>query len=260
MTASSALPTLFVSHGAPPLALEDSPTGRFLDGLGAQLPRPDAIVIASAHFAAAQAIVGAHPQPPTVHDFRGFPAPLYALRYAAPGAPVLAARVVELLRAADLDARADAHAGLDHGAWVPLRRMYPQADIPVVPLAVNPGADADWHFRLGAALAPLRREGALLIGSGGFVHNLGAIDWQGGATPSWASAFADWLDGCLLAGDSAAARDWRQRAPQPRLAHPTPEHLWPLFVAWGAAGGTARPLHRAWEFGSLALHAYAFDS
>ncbi|GAP65406.1 extradiol aromatic ring-opening dioxygenase, DODA type [Mizugakiibacter sediminis] len=259
MTASAALPTLFVSHGAPTLALEDSPTGRFLDGLGGRLPRPAAIVVASAHFAAAQAVVGAHPQPPTVHDFHGFPAPLYALRYAAPGAPALAARVVGLLHAADFDARADAQAGLDHGVWVPLWRMYPQADIPVLPLAVNPGADADWHFRLGAALAPLRYEGVLLVGSGGFVHNLGALAWQGGPAPPWASAFAAWLESRLSAGDDAAARDWLRVAPQPRLAHPTPEHLWPLFVAWGAAGGAARPLHRAWEYGSLALHAYAFD-
>ncbi|MCE5232495.1 MAG: class III extradiol ring-cleavage dioxygenase [Mizugakiibacter sp.] len=258
MHASPAMPALFVSHGAPTLALDDSPAGRFLDALGGELPRPTALIVASAHFGARQATVGAHAQPPTVHDFHGFPPPLYALRYPAPGAPTLAAHAADLLRAAGFDTRIDAHAGIDHGVWVPLRRMYPDAEIPVVPLAVNPGADAAWHFRLGAALAPLRREGVLVIGSGGFVHNLHALDWHGRATPRWAGAFADWLDARLLAGDRAAAQDWLHQAPQPLQAHPTPEHLWPLFVAWGAGGGAARALHRSWEFGSLAMHAYAF--
>lgn len=261
MDKTTALPSLFVSHGAPTLALADSPTGRFLDALGPALPRPRAVVVASAHMNAPRPVLNASLAPVTLHDFGGFPRELYALRYPAPGAPALAARAAALLRDAGFDAATDATAPIDHGVWVPLRRMYPAADIPVVALSVSPARDAAWHYALGATLAPLRAEGVLVIGSGGFVHNLGALDWQAGDQPTapWASGFADWMERHVVAGDAAAAQAWRTQAPQSLSAHPTPEHLLPLFVAWGAAGGRGQRLHAAWELGTMALHAFRFD-
>ncbi len=255
------LPSLFISHGAPTLALEDSLTGRFLDELGPVLPRPRAILIASAHMHAAQPVLTTSPAPATLHDFAGFPRELYAVRYPAPGAPMLATHAAGLLRDAGFDATTNAALPLDHGAWVPLLRMYPQADIPVVALSVSPQRDAAWHYALGAALAPLRDDDVLLIGSGGFVHNLGALDWQHAAHPpiSWARDFAAWLAARVTDGDGASAMDWRAQAPQALRAHPTPEHLLPLFIAWGAAGGAGTLLHEAWEYGTLALHAFRFD-
>lgn len=256
-----ALPSLFISHGAPTLALADSPTGRFLDALGPGLPRPRAILVASAHMNAPRPVLNASPAPATRHDFGGFPRELYALRYPAPGAPELAARAAERLRDAGFDAITDAAAPIDHGVWVPLLRMFPAADIPVLALSVSPQRDAAWHVALGRALAPLREEGVLVLGSGGFVHNLGALDWRGGDPPTapWASGFADWMERHVVAGDVATAQAWRTQAPQPSMAHPTPEHLLPLFVAWGAAGGRGQRLHATWELGTLALHAFRFD-
>ena len=257
------MPTLFLSHGSPMLAVQDSPAGRFLDGLGAQLPRPRAIVLASAHYESPTVQVGANEAPGTVHDFGGFPRELYDLRYPARGDAALAARVVALLHDAGIDAGSDPARGLDHGAWVPLRRMYPPADIPVVPISVSTQGEARAQFAVGRALAPLRDEGVLVMGSGGFVHNLRELDWKhpDAAPVDWSAAFADWMRGRLAANDLDALLDWERRAPQARRAHPTTEHLMPLFVALGAAGErpAMRVLHRSHEFGSLALDAFAFD-
>jgi 4,5-DOPA dioxygenase extradiol len=259
---ASSLPSLFVSHGSPMLAIEDSATGRFLDRLGDALPRPRAVIVASAHFNAASPTVTATPSPATIHDFGGFPKPLYDIRYPAEGAPELTSQVARLLVAAGFDARIDDHHGLDHGVWVPLRRMYPQADIPVVALSVNPVQTAAWHYRLGRALAPLREGRVLVIGSGGFSHNLRALDWQHADAPAfaWVSAFTDALRGKLIDGDIAGALDW-QALPQAQRNHPTPEHLYPLYVALGAGGEGARGrlLHRDIELGGLALDAFAFE-
>lgn len=257
------LPSLFLSHGSPMLAIQDSAGGRFLDALGGQLPWPKAILVASAHFAADQATFGGHAHPHTVHDFNGFPEPLRQIRYPAPGSPDLARDASQLLAAAGIASRVRENHGLDHGVWVPLRRMYPDADIPVVPMSVMPGGTAAQHHAIGRALAPLRQQGVLVVGSGGFVHNLGDLDWAHGDAPlaPWAQEFGDWMHAMLAAGDLAALLDWQQRAPQARRAHPTVEHLMPLFVALGAAGATpqVRTIHRSHEFGSLALDAFAFD-
>lgn len=262
MDTAAAPPSLFLSHGSPLLAVQDSPTGRFLDRLGGLLPRPRAVLVASAHFVHARPTVTATPAPETIHDFGGFPPPLYGIRYGAAGAPALAADVAERLAAAGFDARIDSHHGLDHGIWVPLRRMYPQADIPVLALSVNPAQTAEWHYRLGRVLAPLRDDGVLVIGSGGFSHNLRALDWQHGDAPAfpWVEAFADALRGKLLAGDVAGALDWTA-LPEAQRNHPTTEHLYPLYVALGAGGEGARGrlLHRDVEMGGLALDAFAFE-
>lgn len=263
MDTPTRLPTLFLSHGSPMMAIEDSPAGRFLDGLGDALPRPRAVVVASAHFLADRPMVGGHPQPHTVHDFGGFPAPLYELRYPVPGLTGLADDIAARLNEAGLNAKVRPGHGLDHGVWVPLRRMYPDAEIPVVPFSVNPLGGAAEHLAVGRALAHLRDEGVLVIGSGGFVHNLGDLDWRHRDAPlaAWAAEFGDWMHGRLSAQDWPALLEWQDRAPNARRAHPTTEHLMPLFVALGAAGEApvARTLHRSHELGTLALDAFAFD-
>lgn len=257
------LPSLFVSHGAPTMALDDSPTGRFLDGLGDALPRPRAIVIASAHDHAATTVVGAGATPATIHDFGGFPDALYALRYPAPGDPALAQEIVAMLHDAGVDARADPTRGYDHGVWVPLRRMYRDASIPVVTVSLDPRGDARAHWRLGRALAPLPRRGVLVIGSGGITHNLRALRFAAAGAPSstTSDAFMAWIGDRLAANDVPALLDWDTRAPQPRENHPTHEHLLPLFVAIGAGGDPVRAtrLHHEVAYGSLGLDAYRFD-
>ncbi len=242
------------------LAVEDSAAGRFLDGLGASMPRPRAIVVASAHFTAPGASIGANGHPQTVHDFNGFPDALYQIRYPAPGDRSLADDVARRLSDAGLAPVMLRDQGLDHGVWVPLRRMYPQADVPVVPLSVDPRGTATEHLAIGRALAPLRQAGVLVVGSGGFVHNLRELAWgdRDAPTPGWALAFARWMRDRLVAGDIDALLAWDRLAPGARQAHPTAEHLMPLFVALGAGDGSAaRQIHQSVEFGSLALDAFA---
>jgi 4,5-DOPA dioxygenase extradiol len=259
---NTTLPSLFLSHGSPMMALEDSPTAHFLDQLGESLPRPRAVVVASAHFMASEPTVTSNLAPETIHDFGGFPPPLYDILYPARGAPELAAEIAARLASAGFAARVDDHTGIDHGTWVPLRRMYPQADIPVVALSVNPAQTAAWHYQLGQALAPLREEGVLVIGSGGYSHNLRELDWRHADSPmySWVEAFADALSAKLLSGDVQGALDW-QSLPEARRNHPTTEHLYPLYVALGAGGAGARAtrLHHAVQMGGMALDAFAFD-
>jgi 4,5-DOPA dioxygenase extradiol len=245
------------------LAIEDSPAGRFLDELSEQLPRPRAVVVASAHFTAGQPTLGGHAHPQTVHDFGGFPGPLYEIQYSAPGAPELAQAIAARLDKAGLPARVCPAQGFDHGVWVPLRRMYPDAHLPVVPLSVNPLADAKSHHTLGRVLAGLRDEGVLVIGSGGFIHNLGDLDWRHRNAPlaGWAAEFSRWMHERLAAHDWPALLAWQELAPNARHAHPTIEHLMPLFVALGAAGEDPQVdvLHRSHQLGTLALDAFAFQ-
>jgi 4,5-DOPA dioxygenase extradiol len=252
------LSSIFVSHGSPTLPFDDVPARDFLRGLGAKLGTPKAILVASAHWETPAPALNAVKRNATIHDFYGFPKPLYELRYAAPGAPALAERAASLLADAELNAHIDTERGLDHGAWVPLMLMYPQADIPVLQLSVQSHAGAAHHIALGRALAPLRAEGVLILGSGGFVHNLRLIDWNGGPEPEWSRAFAEWTHEKLLARDEAALADYRNRAPQAAMAHPTEEHFMPLFVAYGAGGAKLERLHSSATFGSLRMDAYGF--
>ena len=248
------LPSLFVSHGAPTLPFDDVPARAFLKSLGASLPRPKSIVVASAHWETDAPMVNRVAVNQTIHDFHGFPQPLYDLRYPAPGDAALAERVSALTGAVPDDAR-----GLDHGAWVPLMLMYPARDIPVVQLSVQPEAGIAHHIAIGRKLAPLRDEGVLILGSGSFVHNLRLLDRRGADAPEpqWSKEFAQWIDAALLAGDDDALVHYRERAPHARQAHPTDEHFLPLFVAYGA-GGTPRHIHDSATFGALRMDAYAF--
>ncbi|SMH59169.1 DODA-type extradiol aromatic ring-opening family dioxygenase [Azospirillum agricola] len=250
-------PSVFVSHGAPTLVLENSAGRDFLATLGTRLGRPSAILAVSAHWTTRVPAVSGASRPETVHDFHGFPDALYRLRYPAPGAPALAERVAGLTGAV-----VDPTQGLDHGAWVPLMLMYPEADIPVAQFAVQPGRGAAEHIALGHRLAELRQEGVLVLASGGAVHNLREFVYGGGRTAPWASGFADWLDATLTAGDGDAVADWLSRCPDARRAHPTDEHFLPLPVALGAAGERFRAerLHAGFEHGSLGMQAYAFTN
>jgi 4,5-DOPA dioxygenase extradiol len=251
---------IFLSHGSPMLALDAGESGRFWAALARSLPRPDAVLCVSAHTMTEAPLVGASPAPETIHDFYGFPAPLYEQRYETEGAPGLARRAAELLGAAGIPCAIDPELGLDHGAWVPLRSMYP-AGIPVAPVAVQPYLDAAWHCRMGRALAPLADEGVLVLGTGGAVHNLRVMDRsERMATPSWAQEFDDWVAATLAAGAEDDFLDWQKSAPDARMAHPTPEHFLPIFVAYGAAGPGARGqrIHEGFTLGSLSMAAYRF--
>ena len=257
-------PSVFVSHGAPTLALEENEAVMFLRSLGVELGRPRAILCVSAHWATRVPTVSGTVEPETIHDFGGFPEALYRMRYGAPGAPEVAARVSELLHgAAGIEAQVSPHRGLDHGAWIPLMLMYPEADIPVTQLSVQPQAGPSAHFRMGRALAPLRREGVLVLATGGAVHNLSAIS-RDDVTPDWAAQFDEWLYQKLTRGAYEELLEYRRHAPHAALAHPTEEHLLPLFVAMGAgsAGGGEKMrgenLHRGWTHGSLSMAAYRF--
>ncbi|HUB97041.1 MAG TPA: class III extradiol ring-cleavage dioxygenase, partial [Stellaceae bacterium] len=247
---------IFVSHGSPMLALDPAETGRFWESLAAALPRPDAVLCISAHWMTEEPEVSAAPRPGTIHDFYGFPEPLYRLSYPTPGAPEVARRAADLLAAAGIDCAVEPGRGLDHGAWVPLRSLYP-AGIPTASFAVQPYHDAAWHCRLGRALAPLCQEGVLVLGSGGATHNLREMAWDGGGTPPWAQRFDDWLASTLEAGDEASFLDWLRKAPDARRAHPSPEHLYPIFVAFGAAGPGARGtrIHQGFTLGSMSMAA-----
>lgn len=258
------LPSLYISHGSPMTALQPGLTGIRLTELAAALPRPRAIVVASAHYLARQPLVGGAAQPPTVHDFGGFPRALYELHYPAPGNPGLAARIAERLDQAGLAARIDPQRGLDHGIWVPLRLMYPEADIPVVPLSIQPLLGPAHQYAVGRALAGLRDEGVLLIGSGSITHNL--HDFRAGYDADheahYVRPFIEWVEQRLAQGDTDALLDYRRQAPFAERAHPTDEHLLPLFVALGAAGERARAqrLDAGVDLGFLAMDIYRFDT
>jgi len=255
------LPSLFVSHGAPTLSLEDVPARAFLAGLGQTMPRPRAILVASAHWETASPEISTATKPETIHDFSGFPPELYRMNYAAPGAPDVAAQAMALLDKAGLGTAADPQQGLDHGAWVPLRLMYPAADIPVAQISIQPHLGAAHHIALGRALAALRREDVLIIGSGGAVHNLRTLRYGSHDTiPDWARHFDDWLAAHLETGDDAALGDYRRLAPNAAQAHPRDEHLLPVFVAYGAGGAAARGtrIHTSFTHGSLSMAAYSF--
>jgi 4,5-DOPA dioxygenase extradiol len=260
----STLPSLFISHGSPMLAIDDSPARRFLLELGKTLPRPKAIIVISAHWESIAApAVSFASRPETIHDFGGFPPALFAIEYPAQGAPETAARAAELLEHAGFSVRRSPDRGLDHGAWVPLRLMYPDADIPVTQISVLRNATPAEHEKLGRALAKLRDEGVLIIGSGSLTHNLYEFRGQpiDAPVPSWVSDFGTWMMNMLQDNERAALLDYRRRAPSAERNHPTEEHLLPLYVAMGAAGEGARAerIHASFEYGILAMDVYAFS-
>ena len=260
----TSLPSLYVSHGSPMTAINAGLAGARWAELGRALPRPRAIVVASAHWLAHRPLVGGAAQPETIHDFGGFPQELYEIQYPAPGQSQLAQQVATLLSQAGLSPAIDPNRGLDHGVWVPLRFLYPDADIPVVPVSIQPELGPQHQLALGRALAPLRDDGVFLIGSGSITHNL--HDWRGGygegREAPYVKPFIEWTEQKLVHDDVAALLDYRRQAPFAERTHPTDEHLLPLYFAMGAAGGDALGAHRidaGIDMGFLAMDIYRFD-
>ena len=253
--------SLFISHGSPMHALQPGPAGEAWKALGRRLPRPKAILIASAHWETNLPMLTGSEKTETIHDFYNFPEPLYRLRYPSPGAPEVARRAQALLKEAGVTAGIDGCRGLDHGAWSPLLYMYPQADIPVVQISVQPALGPRHHVELGRSLRKLGDEGVLIIGSGHMTHNL--RDWargQGAAAP-YAREFQAWVFDKLNKKDVDTLVDYRSASPHGVRAHPTDEHFLPLFFALGAAAEKAKPerVYDAIDAGVLAMDAYVFS-
>ncbi|OLT38408.1 dioxygenase [Actinomadura sp. CNU-125] len=231
----SRMPVLYLSHGAPPLA-DDPVWTDELARWAAELPKPEAVLMVSAHWEEAPTTLSATRPVPLVYDFWGFPERYYRVRYDAPAAPELAADVRALLPGT----RQDDERGLDHGAYVPLVEMYPDADVPVLQMSM-PTLEPERLFEVGRALAPLREQGVLIVGSGFTTHNLREMrPGADAAPPAWSAEFDAWTDAAVAAGDVDALLDFRAKAPAARIAHPRTEHFAPLFVALGAdaEGGT----------------------
>jgi 4,5-DOPA dioxygenase extradiol len=241
-------------------ALEAGPAGVAWGALGKRLGKPKAILIASAHWETNLPMVTGAEHPQTIHDFSGFPEPLYRLRYLAPGAPSVAQKAQQLLKAEGLTAAIDGCRGLDHGAWAPLLYMYPDADVPVVQISLQPGLGTRHHLRLGRALRKLEEDNVLVIGSGHMTHNL--RDWmRGHGQPQpYAEEFSEWVRGRIEARDTEALVDYRSRAPHAVRAHPTDEHFLPLFFALGAAREHYKPerFFSSIDSGVLSMDAYVF--
>lgn len=259
----SRLPVVFVSHGAPDALLKAPEAVACWRGIGRDLPRPAAILAISAHWEARVPTASLSGAPETIHDFSGFSPVLHAMQYPAPGAPALAERAVALLSAAGTAAELHPGRGLDHGAWVPLSAMFPQADVPVTQLSLVRNAGPATHAALGQALAPLRDEGVLIVATGSITHNFGWLDWHaadGQAPLPQAQAFADWVAERAAARDVTALLDYRA-APHGAAAHPTEEHVLPFFVALGAADGDLPTRHRPpFAHGGLAMDAYVWQA
>ena len=260
------MPSLFISHGAPNIVLSDLPAKHFLQTMAADLPRPKAIVVVSAHFEHDGVGVVTDPNPAMIYDFGGFEAALYKMVYAAPGSPEVAEQAIALLTEAGLNPTRVAKRGYDHGTWNPLILAYPAADIPVVVVSVDPSKDARHHYAIGKALAPLADEGVLIIGSGHITHNLRGFFQRGrdakfDAMIDHASAeFVAWIYDRVSKGDIEALLDWETKAPFAHENHPETEHFMPFFAALGAAGDQAKGmrLHHSLQSGFFAYDHYAF--
>jgi len=258
------LPTLFVPHGAPTFALYPGAAGAALTAVAAKLPRLRAIVVVSAHWDTATPTVGYADRPETIHDYSGFPDELYELRYPATGCREVSTEVERHLTAAGIGVVADERRGLDHGAWIPLRLMFPDADVPLIPLSIQGRLGPRHHLAIGRALAPLAAQGILVLGSGNMTHNLRDFHeacMVGGGTPAYVREFVDWMATKIAADDVPALLEYRRQAPHAARAHPTEDHLLPLFVAMGAAGEgfEAKRLHAGIDEFVLAMDVYAFQ-
>jgi 4,5-DOPA dioxygenase extradiol len=257
-------PVLFVSHGAPNVALDHDAYTQALESFGASYPRPRAIVVVSAHWEwPGPARVNAMAQPPPIHDFSGFSPEMYALKYPAPGAPEIADEALDLLASAGINAVRETARGWDHGLWVPLRLLYPAASSPVVEISLPIPRSPDRLSRVGRALSPLRDQGVLLLGSGGIVHNLRRLEWKDRQAPAvpWAAEFDAWVADKVQARAYDELREYATKGPHAGLAVPTSEHFDPLFFALGALRAGDEPvwLHEGFQYGSLSMRSVAFQ-
>ena len=261
---SDRMPSLFVSHGSPMTAIQPSPARDFFLGVAKDLPRPKAILVATAHFESEAPLLSADEKPQMIYDFGGFPKPLFEIVYPAPGAPELALRATQLLRDTGYKAHAVVNRGFDHGTWVPLSLMYPGADIPVVQISVQPELGSAHHVDLGRALAPLREEGVMIVGSGSLTHNLWELSRSGrdmnAPVRDWVRDFTEWVADKVESGAVEDIADYRARAPFARENHPRDEHFLPLPFAMGAgAGAKGKRIHASYDYGLLAMDAYLFQ-
>ena len=254
------LPSLFLPHGAPDLPLTDHVAKSFLEGLSNKLPKPDAILVVSAHWECDAITMGTATSPVTVHDFFGWPRQLYDIQYPAKTSPALIDRVGEVLDNAGLTWRADQQRGYDHGVWIPLQLAYPQANIPIVQLSLVKNGSAEDHFALGLALAPLREQNFLIVGSGAATHNLKTLASEDTSPPNWATDFDWWLHDALSRRELAALLRFPNEPSGALMAHPTIEHFLPLCVALGAGwkGGAQALLHHSYSYSSISMATYAF--
>ncbi len=228
---------LFLSHGSPLTVVTEDEYAEALRALGRKLPRPEAVVVVSAHGLSrdGQVVIGGSAAPPLIYDFGGFPPELYQYRYPCPGHPAMAREIAARLSAASLKATIVPDGGIDHGVWVPLARLFPEADVPVVQVSMPYPSSPRTIYQQGQALASLRDANVLLIGSGGAVHNLRALNWHSRSKMpvAWADGFNRWLQKVVADDDVEQLLDYAARAPEPRLAHPTPDHLYPVFFTMG---------------------------
>jgi 4,5-DOPA dioxygenase extradiol len=262
MTMTASMPVLFLSHESPMMWDTESPARTFLTALAPHLPQPKAILVISAHWITSAPRVSGATQPATIHDFGGFPEHYYKVVYPAAGAPDVAARAAALLQAAGFESTVDPERGMDHAVWLPVGLAWPSANVPVVSLSVQPRKNAAHHFKIGQALAPLREEGVLIVGSGTTTHNLRAFfsDRPPGLNdpPSEsARGFTEWLKVHISNGETLLR--YREEAPFASTVHPTTEHFMPLMVAAGAGSGSAvRLLHESYSYSHFAMCSFAW--
>ncbi|ASS74058.1 dioxygenase [Tumebacillus algifaecis] len=254
------VPALFLAHGSPLLAIQDNEYARFLTQLGSQY-KPKAIIIFTAHWEKETLTVSYMDQSyDTIYDFYGFPEEMYNIKYPAKGSTAVADQVIARFAAHNIPVQKDTTRGLDHGSWVLLRRMYPDANIPVVQISIHPFLSPEEQFKIGQALQGLGQEDIMIIGSGVTVHNLRIIKWEQTTPEPWAVEFDDWLLEKFNAGDQEALFHYDQLAPHARLAVPRPEHFVPLFIAAGSGDPSTAPqvIHRSYELGTLSYLSLAF--
>ncbi len=259
---NTTLPPLFVSHGAPLFAVDARETGPALRAWAAAHRKPAAIVVMSPHWMARTPMVMGTPAPQTWHDFGGFPPELYQLQYPAPGQPALAQEIVQLLEVAGIEAGLDNRRPFDHGTWVPLLHLYPEADVPVVQVALPAHWGPAQVFELGRALRGLREDGVLFMGTGSMTHNLGEFFGGGHEPAPYVIEFSRWVEDKVTRGDLTSLLNYRELAPHATRAHPTDDHFLPLFFTLGTAGNDARPdyISREVMYGMLAMDTFALQS
>lgn len=255
------MPSYFFAHGAPSIVLEQHAYTELLTGYAAHTPKPKAIVLFSAHWEQPVQTIGAAKQYDTLYDFSGFQKELYQMSYPAKGNRSLSVQIQSLLANHGIDSILDEERGLDHGAWAVLKLLYPDADIPVVALSVNRHLANKQQYEIGKALSKLREDDVMIIGSGGTVHNLRALNWRGNEIDDWAASFEYWLQSKLEAWDTEALFNYRELAPYAQKAVPTSEHFIPLLLAMGTgdANRRAKLLHRSYQYGNLCLSCWQFN-
>lgn len=259
----STFPSLFLSHGSPMTVIEDSRARRYLCGLGEEIGRPEAIIMVSAHWEYPVLAMTTADRLETIHDFGGFPQALFDCRYEPPGIGELANHVSGLLGEAGFKLHADQRRGIDHGGWTPLILMYPDADIPTAQISIETARGPAHQFAVGRALAALRDQGVLIVGSGSMTHNLRSLvrnepDSEG---VDWAIEFSEWVADALSDGRVDDLLNWKEQAPHALYAHPTDEHFLPLFTALGGGGDTPsiERIHQSFTYGTQSMDCYAFS-